>query len=183
MLDWSSESSDALFGGENRDSGDLRGAPTYDELKTVYDGTKRETAKESPVTLEECLDLYSKPEILSADESWYCPDCKVHVQAMKQLDLWKAPDIIAIHFKRFNYSELRRYPSKISTRIDFPLEGLDLTERAHGPNNGKSLEYDLIAVDNQRGSMNFGHYTAYMKDFISGDWYYCNGKTRPPIRR
>lgn len=174
MLDWSSESFDALFGGKNRNSGELRGAPTYSELKTVYDGTKREPAKENSVTLDECLDQFIKQEI----SSWFCPDCKAHVQAMKKLDLWKAPDILLIHFKRF--SGLHR---KISTRIDFPLEGLDLTDRVQGPNDGKSLEYDLIAVDNQRGSLNFGHYTAYMKDFISGDWYYCNGKTRPPIKR
>ena len=33
----------------------------------------------------------------------YCPDCKEHVQASKKFDLWKVPEILVIHLKRFNY--------------------------------------------------------------------------------
>ena len=33
----------------------------------------------------------------------YCPECKDFVQASKKFDLWKLPDILVIHLKRFPY--------------------------------------------------------------------------------
>ena len=33
------------------------------------------------------------------------------------------------------------------------------------------LLYDLFAVSNHYGSLGFGHYTAYCKDFKTGKWY------------
>lgn len=35
--------------------------------------------------------------------------------------------------------------------------------------------YDLFAVDNHSGSMSFGHYTAYVKHPVTGQWLDCNG--------
>ena len=36
------------------------------------------------------------------------------------------------------------------------------------------LTYDLYAVSNHSGSLNFGHYTAMCKNEISGKWYEYN---------
>ena len=33
----------------------------------------------------------------------YCPECKERVQASKKINLWKLPDILVIHLKRFFY--------------------------------------------------------------------------------
>jgi len=33
----------------------------------------------------------------------YCPQCKEFVQATKKFDLWKTPDVLVIHLKRFSY--------------------------------------------------------------------------------
>ncbi|CAG8318869.1 unnamed protein product [Penicillium salamii] len=175
VLDWSPEAYDALFGGKQRDSEEGRGVPTYISPKNVYDHiSQRQTSlkKSSSVSLDECLDIFSKSEVLSRGDTWYCPGCKDHVQATKKFDLWRAPDVMVVQLKRFG--QLRRHHSKINTVVNFPLEGLDLTGRVQGPSDGKSLEYDLVAIDNHMGSMGGGHYTAYIKDFMSGDWYHCN---------
>ncbi len=42
--------------------------------------------------------------------------------------------------------------------------------------DGKSLMYDLIAVDNHYGGLGGGHYTAYAKHAKTDGWYEYNGK-------
>ncbi|KAI3229285.1 hypothetical protein DTO012A9_8635 [Penicillium roqueforti] len=176
LLDWTPDAFDALFGGKLRDPEELRGCPTYMSIKNVYDHTmavSQKKPKQTNVSLDQCLDEFSKEEILSRADSWFCPQCKTHVSATKKFELWRTPDIMVIQLKRF--SQFRgRHGHKISTLIDFPFEGLDLSSRVEGPANGKSAVYDLIAVDNHMGGMGSGHYTAYIKDFVSGAWVYCN---------
>jgi ubiquitin carboxyl-terminal hydrolase 4/11/15 len=53
---------------------------------------------------------------------------------------------------------------------------LDLTGRVEAPEEGKSLVYDLFAVDNHYGGLGGGHYTAYAKNFMTGLWNEYNGK-------
>jgi ubiquitin carboxyl-terminal hydrolase 4/11/15 len=65
--------------------------------------------------------------------------------------------------------------AKLSTRVEFPVENLDLSSWVSGPAGDKSLVYDLIGVDNHSGSMAGGHYTAYAKNFITDDWCNFNG--------
>jgi len=42
----------------------------------------------------------------------------------KKLDLWKVPQILVIHIKRFLYSKLWR--EKIDALVDFPITELNL---------------------------------------------------------
>ncbi|CAI7655408.1 unnamed protein product [Penicillium glandicola] len=176
LLDWSPDAVGSLFSGKPRDAEELRGCPTYLNIKTVYDHSMVVSQKRpapTKVSLDQCLDEFSKEEILSRADSWYCPQCKTHVSATKKFELWRTPDIMVVQLKRF--SQFRgRNGHKISTVIDFPFEGLDLSSRVEGPMDGKSAVYDLIAVDNHVGGMGGGHYTAYIKDFVSGAWVYCN---------
>ncbi|OQE95619.1 hypothetical protein PENNAL_c0002G04706 [Penicillium nalgiovense] len=176
LLDWTPDAFDSLFGGKPRDSEELRGRPTYLNIRNVFDHTmtvSQKKPKQANVSLDQCLDEFSKEEILSRADSWFCPQCKTHVSATKKFELWRTPDIMVVQLKRF--SQFRgRNGHKISTVIDFPFEGLDLSSRVEGPMDGKSAVYDLIAVDNHMGGMGGGHYTAFIKDFVSGAWVYCN---------
>jgi ubiquitin carboxyl-terminal hydrolase 4/11/15 len=60
--------------------------------------------------------------------------------------------------------------------VDYPIEGLDLTEKIGQKEDGKSYIYDLFAVDNHFGGLGGGHYTACAKNFFDGQWYDYNGK-------
>jgi ubiquitin carboxyl-terminal hydrolase 4/11/15 len=124
--------------------------------------------KAEAIQLNECFDVYVEEETLSEDNMWYCSGCKDFVCGTKKFDLWKLPPVLIIHLKRFQFS--RMYRDKIDTFVDFPLEGLDLSDYVINPDNG-SCVYDCYAVSNHMGGLGGGHYTAYAKSQFDGEWY------------
>lgn len=90
----------------------------------------------------------------------YCPGCKLHRQASKKLDLWRLPEILVIHLKRFSYSHFMK--NKLETFVDFPIDDLDLSNYIGHRNCQSSYRYMLYAVSNHYGSMGGGHYTAFV---------------------
>ena len=180
LLDWSADASDDLFldPRHNNDDG-MRGINTWDAIQTLPDPALKEKKRfrddrrKNGISLGECLDEFGKPEILSENDAWYCPRCKEHRRASKKFELWKAPDILVIHLKRFSVQG--RLRDKIEVRVDFPLEGLDLSSRLAVEDGEKSPIYDLLAVDNHYGGLGGGHYTAYAQNFVDKTWYEYNG--------
>ena len=131
---------------------------------------QREDSRNETTDLNACFDEFSKEENLSEQDAWYCPQCQKHQQATKKLDIWKVPDILVIHLKRFSHSRYRR--DKIENMIDYPITDLDLTAMVQGPQKDEvPLLYDLYAISNHMGGLGGGHYTAYAKNAIDGKWY------------
>jgi len=158
--------------------------PEYLEAQKVAAETKNRG-----ISLDDCLAEFTKEEQLGEDDLWYCPRCKKHQQATKKFDLWKVPDILAVHLKRFSNSRALR--DKIDAFVDFPIEGLDLTtlvsERLVGTRLAQSgvnihelgigeveepLIYDLYAVDEHIGGLGGGHYRAYALNHVTEQWYH-----------
>jgi hypothetical protein len=137
------------------------------------------TPKKLNIDLDDCLDEFAREEELGQDDLWYCPRCKEHRQAKKTLQLWRVPDILTIHLKRFSAN--RGFRDKLDNLIEFPITELNLTERVGDKKwiseerGGEKLIYDLFAVDNHYGGLGGGHYTAYAQNFIDGKWYYFDG--------
>ena len=188
IVDWTDEGYDKLFSGtgSQQDDEEMRGAATWDNIPTLPDPhleqerRARASKRRNGVTLNDCLDEFGKPEILSENDAWYCPRCKEHRRASKTFELWKAPDILVVHLKRF--SAQGRFRDKLDAFVDFPTEGLDLTSRVAMQEEGKSPIYDLFAVDNHYGGLGGGHYTAFAQSFWGGDktWYEYNGERAHP---
>ncbi|KAG6832675.1 hypothetical protein H0H87_000857 [Tephrocybe sp. NHM501043] len=158
--------------------------PEYLESKKAF-----MEKKNKGITLQDCLDEFTKEEKLGEDDPWYCPKCKKHQQATKKFDLWKAPDVLVVHLKRF--SNTRSMRDKIDTLIDFPVEGLDLTGMIGEREIAKKLAeqgvdlsefemgsldeplvYDLFAVDEHMGGLGGGHYRAYALNHLNEKWYH-----------
>ena len=158
--------------------------PEYTEAKKAS-----ENKNSAGISINDCLEEFTKEEKLGEDDLWYCPRCKKHQQATKKFDLWKVPDILAVHLKRFSNNRTLR--DKIDAFVDFPIEGLDLTqlvgERATGKRlseNGVNIQelgihdldepliYDLYAVDEHLGGLGGGHYRAYAFHHVVGQWYH-----------
>ena len=183
LLDWNSEGYEALFSGAtHRANEEIRGSRTWENVDTLPDPELEEkrrfrySRRKNGVTLGDCLDEFGKPEILSESDAWYCPRCKEHRRASKQFELWKSPDILVIHLKRF--SAQGRFRDKLDVSVDFPIKGLDLTTRVAMQEEGKSPIYDLFAVDNHYGGLGGGHYTACASNFMEENqsWYEYNGE-------
>jgi ubiquitin carboxyl-terminal hydrolase 4/11/15 len=134
----------------------------------------RTQRRKNGITLDDCLDEFGKEEVLSEADTWYCPRCKEHRRATKKFELWKTPDILVMHLKRFSSHALRR--DKLDVFVDFPTESLDLTSRVIEREDGKLEVYDLFAVDDHWGGLGGGHYTAFAKNFVDGQWYEYNGR-------
>jgi ubiquitin carboxyl-terminal hydrolase 4/11/15 len=140
------------------------------------------------ISLQDCLDEFTKEEQLGEEDPWYCPQCKKHQQATKKFDLWSVPDVLVVHLKRFSNSRALR--DKIEAFVEFPIEGFDLTEMVQERKIAKQLQeegvdiaqlkfgdldesllYDLYAVDEHRGGLGGGHYRAYAYNDVTDHWY------------
>ena len=180
LLDWGWEAYNALFEGVEDDDEEFRGSPTWKKVELYPDEELvkkrglRQTRRRNGITLQDCLNEFGKEETLSENNAWYCPRCKEHRQAQKKFELWRTPDVLVMHLKRF--SSNRNFRDKLDLPVVFPLEGLDLQDRVLWKEEGKTLIYDLFAVDNHYGGLGGGHYTAYAQSFINKEWYEYNGK-------
>jgi ubiquitin C-terminal hydrolase len=67
----------------------------------------------------------------------------MRVECTKKIELWKSPNILVIHFKRFKYTAKEN--KKIDVFIDFPLQNLDLREYLSSTQKETPV-YDLFAV-------------------------------------
>lgn len=120
------------------------------------------------ISLYKCVDAFLKEEPLGPDDMWYCPNCKERRQANKKLDLWRLPEILVIHLKRFSYT--RYLKNKLETFVDFPVEDFDLSNYILQKNDKDCYRYELYAISNHYGGMGGGHYTAFAKHGLNR-WY------------
>ena len=76
-------------------------------------------AKKQVIQLTDCLNLFTKEERLGEQDPWYCPQCKQFQQATKKFDLWKLPQVLVIHLKRFQFNRYRR--DKLDVFVEYPI--------------------------------------------------------------
>ncbi|QPG75316.1 hypothetical protein FOA43_002668 [Brettanomyces nanus] len=174
VCQWEPELFDVFFTGlEDEEDG---GRETWTHPPILHNAELEDNRKEAAlkrkktIDLDDCLDMFSRPEVLGERDLWYCPYCKGHRQATKKIEIWSVPDILTIHLKRFESS--RSFSDKIDAVVEFPIEGLDLSKYVTDGEAHDDLLYDLFAVDNHFGGMGGGHYTAYVKNFVDDKWYY-----------
>jgi ubiquitin carboxyl-terminal hydrolase 4/11/15 len=179
------------FGDDSNRWEHARWAPWNQFIHPEYTEAKRASAekKNKGMSLGDCLTEFTKEEQLGEDDLWYCPQCKKHQQATKKFDLWKAPDVLVVHLKRFSNSRILR--DKIDAMVDFPVDGLDISDMVGerqvakrltaagvdieemGLNNlEEPLVYDLFGVDEHLGGLGGGHYRAYASNHMTNQWYH-----------
>ncbi|KAM5153962.1 ubiquitin carboxyl-terminal hydrolase 19 isoform 17-T17 [Callospermophilus lateralis] len=122
-------------------------------------GSAGEAARAGHFTLDQCLNLFTRPEVLAPEEAWYCPQCKQHREASKQLLLWRLPNVLIVQLKRFSFRSFI-WRDKINDLVEFPVRNLDLSKFCIGQKEEQLPSYDLYAVINHYGGMIGGHYTA-----------------------
>ncbi|KAK3001689.1 hypothetical protein RJ639_020415, partial [Escallonia herrerae] len=151
MLDWTDKEYELY------DASYLKDLPEVHKTGPTMKKTRQEA-----ISLFSCLDAFLKEEPLGPDDMWYCPSCKAHRQATKKLDLWRLPEILVFHLKRFSYSRFLK--NKLDTFVNFPIHNLDLSKYVKSKDmSSGSHVYKLYAVSNHYGGLGGGHYSAYAK--------------------
>uniref|UniRef100_F7FRR5 Ubiquitin carboxyl-terminal hydrolase n=1 Tax=Ornithorhynchus anatinus TaxID=9258 RepID=F7FRR5_ORNAN len=181
IVEWDRETKDYLF------------PNTEDEhvldAESVY-LQKKQHSQLQICTLSQCFQLYTREEQLAPDDAWRCPHCMKLQQGRITLSLWTVPDVLVVHLKRFQQVGDRLM--KFQNMVKFPLTDLDMTPYVvKRGQSGRSLPpqwspwrcpsrlgrdpedfiYDLYAVCNHQGTLEWGHYTAYCKNSVDGLWY------------
>ena len=83
-------------------------------------------ARTGEVSLLDCLDSFTKEEVLDGDEMPTCERCKARRKCTKRYSLYRLPKILVVHLKRFSQSD--RFKQKLSSTVTFPLNGLNLSK-------------------------------------------------------
>ena len=128
-------------------------------------------------TLEQCLYAYFAPVRVSGRD---CDNCHVKCDAIRRPCVWNSPHYLFIHFKRA--AEIRSF-CKLSTKVDFELENLDITPFIANGHPSKTAEpnlYRLHSVVQHHGSLQVhGHYTCYIR-ITDWDWLESDSSVRTP---
>lgn len=123
----------------------------------------------SPVTLEACLDKFSRQETLDQENMWFCPGCRELKKASKKMLVSRLPRVLVVHLKRFKrVAPDRPHFRKFTDQISFPVHGLDLS--AHCVDKDAPAVFDLFAVSSHTGNVSNGHYVSFCKSLQSSEW-------------
>ncbi|CAN6449884.1 unnamed protein product [Victoria cruziana] len=142
-------------------------------------------------TLRGCLDRFTRPEKLGSDQKFYCQNCKVRQESLKQMSIRKLPLVSCFHIKRFEHSPTRNMSRKVDRYLQFPFS-LDMSPylsssimRSRFGNRifsfdgdemeyptGLSPQFELFAVVTHTGKLDAGHYVTYLR--FCDQWYKCD---------
>lgn len=142
-------------------------------------------------TLMGCLDRFTRPERLGSDQKFFCQQCQVRQESLKQMSIRKLPLVSCFHIKRFEHSSVRKMSRKVDRYLQFPIS-LDMAPylsssilRSRFGNrifpfdgdepdasNELSSEFELFAVVTHTGKLDAGHYVTYLR--LCNQWYKCD---------
>jgi hypothetical protein len=113
------------------------------------------------VPISACIDAFAQPEELKKEfgNGIKCDKCGEVVDAVKKLEIWREPDVLIMHIKRFQFTGV--HYEKLNTSIEVPCRELSLRPWIVGPSGGSSAPYELYAVACHYGGMSGGHYTSF----------------------
>jgi len=119
------------------------------------------SAEATAVPLSACVDSFAQPEFMKVENGngVKCEKCDIVVDAVKRIEIWREPDVLIFHIKRFHFSG--EHFEKISTSVEVPPKELDIRSWIVGPTGWSSTAYDLYGVACHTGGMSGGHYTSY----------------------
>lgn len=124
----------------------------------------KETTNEPIISIQEALNDFKDPEVLTGDNQLYCINCKQKQNIAKESIITTTPEYLVIQLKIFDFAK-----GKIIHVPNLNINNLTIQEF---PN----CHYELFASSWHAGdSLQEGHYIAILK---SGDnWYGCDDST------
>lgn len=121
--------------------------------------------------LNDLLMNYQKSEKLDDSNLWNCEVCEKKVNGIKQTKIFKNPQYLIIHFKRFKHIMVNGNVSimKIKNLIGYE-KYLDIKPLML--KNTENTKYELVGGINHMGEYQFGHFTNFSRN--NDKWYNFN---------
>lgn len=113
-------------------------------------------------------------ERMTGDNKYECVNCRSKQDARIERFNWDYPEIMAVQFVLFRPDPTNPIKmQKIQTPVSYPMI-LDMNNvvSEHAKNVKYEYRYRLIGFIKHSGPYGFGHYTAFTKNPMDGNWYY-----------
>jgi len=126
-----------------------------------------------------CLRKFSEEEMLCERNKFHCDGCGGLQEAEKRMKIKRLPKILALHLKRFKYTEDLQRLQKLFYRVVYPyhLRLFNTTEDAEDPDR----LYELYAVVVHIGGGPYhGHYVSVIKTEDRG-WLLFDDESVEPV--
>lgn len=126
-----------------------------------------------------CLRRFSEEEMLCERNKFHCDNCGGLQEAEKRMKIKKLPKILALHLKRFKYTEDLQRLQKLFHKVVYPfhLRLFNTTDDAEDPDR----LYELYAVVVHIGGGPYhGHYVAIIKTEDRG-WLLFDDEMVEPV--
>jgi uncharacterized UBP type Zn finger protein len=82
---------------------------------------------------------------MSEENLVYCINCKDHVKAHQQKEIWSAPNVLVLHLKRFSFPD-GHARQKMETSVDFPLDNFDVGRWCQASNLYPYYHYNVTCI-------------------------------------
>ena len=128
------------------------------------------------------MNQFLKPEILTSQNKSFCPSCNLLCESFRETCIISSAPILSILsiiqlcrfsnqggqlVKNENFFSCTQSESNKDLTVPITIEDeVSFTNK-----------YSLIATINHSGTLNRGHYWAFIKDLHSSTWYSCNDKS------
>jgi ubiquitin C-terminal hydrolase len=131
-------------------------------------------------SLDECLSNFINDEKLDKYNKLKCSICFIKNRSNIKIQIWKAPKILVIHLKRFITNNYGIVTSKITNRVNYPINNFNIINYFHPDSPFKNnTYYNLIGINlhysiGDIGSVNAGHYISIVKNNYDESWCVFN---------
>ena len=124
--------------------------------------------------ISSCLNESLKPEFLSGEHMWPCPQCSELRESTRETSISNCGHVLIVQLNRF--SKFHGNTFKHTRFVEcLPVKDHILTVPLKLDDNVSfSKEFSLVATINHSGSLNAGHYWAFIKDNIYKSWFRCD---------
>ncbi|KAK1937537.1 hypothetical protein X943_002677 [Babesia divergens] len=131
-------------------------------------------------SIEECIEQYCAPELLTGKDQFFCEFCNDYTDASKCVLFEQLPPILIIHLKRFKFnmpkpgSYYRGYHEQFERLQYCVISNRELLLESR--KQPEAVEYGLFSIVCHVGtSPNYGHYVAISE--VDKKWYSCDDLT------
>ena len=120
------------------------------------------------------LDKLLDSETLFSQNKWFCPSCDTLTESTKETSITNSSSVLIVQLTRFSILDNRAikdeqifdcFPNSV---LKVPIT---LDDEVSFTN-----KYSLVATINHSGSLDRGHYWAFIKDVLSKQCFSCNDK-------